>query len=108
MEKEKLLTQWCDSLIKRQLTDLYDEDLKGGFLCPACKTVHGRGDNAIYPFYYLYSKTKDAVFFVFDNGEKVFEQVTHFYAWKLIDPPYWTEDKNYVGEIDSHRFYCDK
>ena len=59
MEKEKLLTQWCDSLIKRQLTDLYDEDLKGGFLCPACKTVHGRGDNAIYPFYYLYSKTKD-------------------------------------------------
>ena len=53
-------------------------------------------------------KTKDAVSFVFDKGEKVFERVTHFYAWELIDPPYWTEDKNYVGEIDGHRFYCDK
>ena len=53
-------------------------------------------------------KTKDAVSFVFDKGEKVFEQVTHFYAWELIAPPDWTEEKEFIGEIDGHRFYTDK
>ena len=32
-------------------------------------------------------KTQDAVRFVFDDGAKVFDKVTHFYAHKLIDPP---------------------
>lgn len=50
-------------------------------------------------------KTKDAVSFVFDKGEKVFEQATHFYAWELIDAPYWTKDKEFVGRIEGHDFY---
>ena len=33
-------------------------------------------------------KTQDAVFLVFDNGAKIFDKVTHFYANHLIDPPY--------------------
>lgn len=53
-------------------------------------------------------KTKDAVSFVFDKGEKVFDKVTHFYAWKQIPAPYWTEDKDFVGGIDDHRFYADR
>jgi spore germination cell wall hydrolase CwlJ-like protein len=53
-------------------------------------------------------KTKDAVSFVFDKGEKVFEQATHFYAWEEIAPPYWTAEKDYVGEIGGHRFYADR
>ena len=53
-------------------------------------------------------KTKDAVFFVFDKGDRPFELVTHFYAWKVIDAPYWTEDKDFVGEIGGHRFYADR
>ena len=41
-------------------------------------------------------KTQDAVRFVFDDGAKVFDKVTHFYAtW--IDPPYWTESKEFKG-----------
>ena len=53
-------------------------------------------------------KTHDAVFLVFDNGAKVFDKVTHFYAHKLIDPPYWTESKDFKGEIGGVRFYADK
>lgn len=52
-------------------------------------------------------KTKDAVRFVFDDGESVFPYyyVTHFYAWKLIDPPAWTDSFIYLGEIGGTRFY---
>lgn len=53
-------------------------------------------------------KTQDAVFLVFDSGEKVFDEVTHFYAHKLIEPPYWTESKEFKGEIGGVRFYADK
>lgn len=53
-------------------------------------------------------KTQDAVFLVFDNGAKVFDKVTHFYAHKFIDPPYWTESKEFKGEIGGVRFYADK
>lgn len=53
-------------------------------------------------------KTKDSVFFVFDKGDRPFELVTHFYAWKVIDAPYWTEDKEFVAEIGGHRFYADR
>ena len=52
-------------------------------------------------------KTQDAVRFVFDDGAKVFDKVTHFYAtW--IDPPYWTESKEFKGELSGVRFYADK
>ena len=53
-------------------------------------------------------KTQDAVFLVFDNGAKVFDKVTHFYASRLIDPPYWAESKEFKGEINGVRFYADK
>jgi hypothetical protein len=52
---------------------------------------------------------KDAVRFTFDDGESVLEYpTTHFYAWKLIEPPYWTADKEFRGQIDGTRFYGDK
>ena len=53
-------------------------------------------------------KTQDAVFLVFDNGAKVFDKVTHFYASRLIGPPYWTESKEFKGEINGVKFYADK
>ena len=57
MKYEMLLKAWCDGLIERQIVDAYDKNMNGGFLCPACKTVHGRGDNAIYAFYYMFDRT---------------------------------------------------
>lgn len=53
-------------------------------------------------------KTQDAVFLVFDNGAKIFDKVTHFYASHLIDPPYWTESKEFKGEINGVSFYADR
>lgn len=53
-------------------------------------------------------KTQEAVFLVFDNGAKVFDKVTHLYASHLIDPPYWTESKEFKGEINGVRFYADR
>lgn len=53
-------------------------------------------------------KTQEAVSLVFDNGAKVFDKVTHFYASLLIDPPYWTESKEFKGEINGVRFYADR
>ena len=53
-------------------------------------------------------KTQDAVRFVFDDGAKVFDKVTHFYASHLIDPPYWTENKEFKGEINGVSFYADR
>ncbi len=53
-------------------------------------------------------KTQDAVRFVFDDGAKVFDKVTHFYASHLIDPPYWTESKEFKGEINGVSFYADR
>ncbi len=59
MKYEELLKTWCDGLINRQIKDSFDKNMKGGFLCPACKTLHGRGDNAVYAFYYMFDKTGD-------------------------------------------------
>ena len=44
----------------------------------------------------------------FDDGAKVFDKVTHFYASHLIDPPYWTESKEFKGEINGVSFYADR
>lgn len=53
-------------------------------------------------------KTQDAVRFVFDDGAKIFDKVTHFYASHLIDPPYWTTSKEFKGEINGVSFYADR
>lgn len=59
MDSIKLLKTWCDGLIARQTENAFDKQMNGGFLCPACKSIHGRGDNAIYPFYCAFSLTRD-------------------------------------------------
>ena len=43
---EQLLRDWCSALTVLQQTD-------GAILCPACKRVHGRCHEAVYPLLYL-------------------------------------------------------
>lgn len=51
-------------------------------------------------------RIEDAVSFVFDEGISVFDYpVTHFYASHLIDPPDWTYEMEFLGEIDGVSFY---
>jgi hypothetical protein len=45
----------CDTLIDHQ--ELADKAWRGGIYCPACRTIHGRCGDAIFPLYYLYTAT---------------------------------------------------
>ncbi|MFD0675835.1 MULTISPECIES: hypothetical protein [unclassified Paenibacillus] len=53
-----LLQHCCDTLIDHQ--ELADPAWQGGIRCPACRTVHGRCGDAIFPLYYLYITTGNA------------------------------------------------
>ncbi|NOU93969.1 hypothetical protein GC093_12175 [Paenibacillus sp. LMG 31456] len=50
-----LLQHCCDTLIDHQ--ELADTAWQGGIRCPACRTVHGRCGDAIFPLYYMYTAT---------------------------------------------------
>lgn len=52
MEREEcleLLKNWCDGLLRYQIHDRKDARFDGGFFCPACKMIHGRCQDAVYP-----------------------------------------------------------
>lgn len=51
-------------------------------------------------------RLSDAVRFTFDEGISTFEYpTTHFYASHLIEPPDWTYEMEFLGEIDGVSFY---
>ena len=55
-----LLQEWGEGLLNLQVkTGNLSLEL-GGIMCPACKRVHGRMGDAIYPFLYLAEKNKDS------------------------------------------------
>ena len=64
-----LLRDWCDALCALQ-SDLPDRTLHGGVLCPACKTIHGRCHEAVYPLLYTAKRTGDAKYLT--AAEKLF------------------------------------
>lgn len=55
----ELLKTWCDGLIKYQLTEINDSNLKGGILCPACSIIHGRCGNAIPAMLFMAEREQD-------------------------------------------------
>ena len=48
----------CDVLMSHQVTDETSVD-SGGILCPLCGEVHIRTGEALFPFCYFYSQTKE-------------------------------------------------
>ena len=54
-----LLKEWCDGLIRYQITEIADRNLKGGLLCPACSIIHGRCGNAIPAMLFLAEREKN-------------------------------------------------
>ncbi len=54
---EELLKEWCDTLVKLQITERQEEFLYGGIICPNCARIHGRCGDAIYPMMEEYSRT---------------------------------------------------
>ncbi len=55
----QLVREWCDGLIRHQLSGLHDPALDGGFLCPACALIHGRCADAVYPLLHTAQATGD-------------------------------------------------
>ncbi len=54
-----LLKQWCDELIKLQLSGIGNPAIDGAIICPACQIIHGRCHDAVYPFLYMADATGD-------------------------------------------------
>ncbi|MBQ2923728.1 MAG: hypothetical protein IJE60_11695 [Tyzzerella sp.] len=54
-----LLKTWCDGLVRYQITEINDSNLKGGILCPACSIIHGRCGNAIPAMLFLAEQEED-------------------------------------------------
>ena len=52
-----LLENWGDALTGLQIDMPEREELDGAILCPACKTIHGRCHEAVYPLLTLYERT---------------------------------------------------
>ena len=48
-DAKALLLQWCGGLLRYQLHMPHTPEFDGGLLCPACKMIHGRCTEAVYP-----------------------------------------------------------
>ncbi|WP_299012499.1 hypothetical protein [uncultured Polaribacter sp.] len=83
-----LLKTWCDAMIRDQINDNNDPVTNGTLYCHACKTVHGRANDAVYPFMYMADAT----------GEKKYlDAALKLLDWSVnVDGPKgsWTNDIN--------------
>ena len=59
---EKLLKQWCDSIVSLQIKG-FGSPHDGGLLCPSCTVLHGRVDNAVFPLIFMYKLTGDSKYY---------------------------------------------
>ena len=57
-----LLREWCDALVRLQIDDPSAPSLDGAILCPACKRVHGRCHEAVYPLMYMARSTGEETY----------------------------------------------
>lgn len=65
-----LLQAWCDELIHLQISMPGNTDFDGAILCPACKVIHGRCHDAVYPMMYMADATGDQKYL--DAAKKLF------------------------------------
>ena len=85
---EDLLGRWGVGLLALQVDRPADKSLHGGFLCPACSTIHGRCGDAIFPLLYLAEKNKD---------ERYLKAAVDVYGWmeETVSMP----DGSWVNEV---------
>lgn len=65
-----LLRDWGDALVKLQIDMPERPELDGGIMCPACKMIHGRCHEAVYPLMRLAADTGDGRYLV--SAERLF------------------------------------
>ncbi|MCR5782047.1 MAG: hypothetical protein K6G90_04845 [Clostridia bacterium] len=52
-----LLSDWGEALVKLQIVMPERPELDGGIMCPACRMIHGRCHEAVYPLMCLAART---------------------------------------------------
>lgn len=87
---DTLLREWCNALLKLQITHTEQPTLKGGILCPACSMIHGRCFDAIYPLLYLADT---------DQDERYLEAAMLLFEW--AEHTVSRADGSYVNDINS-------
>ena len=50
---QALLAEWCDGLLRQQMKDPASAATDSAYACPACKTIHGRCADSVYPLLYM-------------------------------------------------------
>ena len=88
----KLLTTWCDAMIRDQINNPADTVTNGALYCHACEKVHGRCQESVYPFLYMADKTGDKKYL--DAAIKVMDWSVNVDlpdgSWtNMIDPKSW-------------------
>ena len=68
----ELLETWINALLSLQIADQSRTEDYGGLWCPACKRVHGRVADAIYPLMYMADKKQDS---------KYLDSAVQLYRW---------------------------
>ncbi|MBD0724733.1 hypothetical protein B6A10_06035 [Flavobacterium sp. L1I52] len=88
----KLLTTWCDAMIRDQINNPNDSVTHGALYCHACEKIHGRCQESVYPFLYMADKTGDKKYL--DAAIKVMDWSVNVDlpdgSWtNMIDPKSW-------------------
>lgn len=81
-----LLKEWCDAMLKHQVDHPDDPKVHGMLKCPACKVIHGRCWESIYPFMHMARVAGD---------QKYLTAATNAFEWsKNVSWPdgRWTND----------------
>lgn len=83
-----LLQKWGEGLLALQLGRPGMKTLHGGFLCPACSTIHGRSGDAVFPLLLLAEQTKD---------EKYLKAALDVYEW--MESSVSAPDGSWMNEV---------
>ena len=85
-----LLKEWCDSLLKMQISEIKSPGIYGGIMCPACSMIHGRCADAVYPLIYMAHTTGE---------ERYLNAAIKLQAWSdHVSSPdgSWVNDTNHI------------
>jgi len=87
----ELLQTWINALLPLQITDQSRPEGYGGIWCPACKRVHGRVADAIYPLLYMADKKQ---------GSKYLDSAVLLYRWmeKHVSQP----DGSWLNDVEKN------
>ncbi|WPR70149.1 hypothetical protein SLW70_09315 [Flavobacterium sp. NG2] len=89
----QLLTTWCDAMIRDQINNPNDSVTHGALYCHACEKIHGRCQEAVYPFLYMADKTGD---------KKYLEAAIKVMDWSVnVDLP----DGSWTNMLDPKSWY---